>query len=107
MPDLEREMPDPEPEISVLEHELKTLIVSALSLEEVTPDGIDSDEPLFGAGLGLDSIDALELGMALRQRYGIRIESVTEEVRSHFASVRSLARLIAMRHCPMSPPGCC
>ena len=77
-----------------LEAELKHLIVDALKLEDLTPDAIDSDEPLFVEGLGLDSIDALELGVALRKRYGIRIESVTDEVKAHFANVRSLARFI-------------
>lgn len=77
-----------------LEQELKQLIVSALRLEEVAPDDIDSTEPLFGEGLGLDSIDALELGVAIRQRFGIRIEAVTDEVKSHFASVRALAQFV-------------
>ncbi len=77
-----------------LEAEIKTLIVEALKLEDLAPDAIDSDEPLFVEGLGLDSIDALELGVALRKRYGIRIESVTEEVKAHFANVRSLAQFI-------------
>ena len=77
-----------------LEAELKTLIVEALKLEDIAPDAIDSDEPLFVEGLGLDSIDALELGVTLRKRYGIRIESVTDEVRAHFANVRSLAQFI-------------
>jgi acyl carrier protein len=77
-----------------LEAELKALIVDALKLEELAPEAIDSDEPLFVEGLGLDSIDALELGVALRKRYGLRIESVTDEVKAHFASVHSLARFI-------------
>ena len=77
-----------------LEFELKKLIVTALILEDIAPTQIDSEEPLFGEGLGLDSIDALELGVAIRQRYGIRIEAVTEEVRAHFASVRALARYV-------------
>ncbi len=77
-----------------LEAEIKTLIIEALKLEDLAPDAIDSNEPLFGEGLGLDSIDALELGVALRKRYGIRIESVTEEVKAHFANVRSLAQFI-------------
>lgn len=81
--------------MSDLEQELKELIVTALALEDVTADDIDSGEPLFGEGLGLDSIDALELGVAIRQRYGIRIEAVTEEVRAHFASVRALASYVA------------
>ena len=80
--------------MSEIENELKELIVSALSLEEVSAADIGTDDALFGEGLGLDSIDALELGMAIRQHYGIRIESVTDEVRTHFASVRSLARFI-------------
>ena len=75
--------------------ELKRLIIASLQLEGVAPEDIASDEPLFGEGLGLDSIDALELGVAIRQRYGIRIEAVTDEARAHFATVRSLARFIA------------
>jgi acyl carrier protein len=77
-----------------LEQEIKELIVDALKLEDISAADIDSTEPLFGEGLGLDSIDALELGVALRQRYGIRIEAVNEEVRAHFSSVRSLAAFI-------------
>lgn len=77
-----------------LELEVKTLIVDALKLEDIKPAEIDSDESLFGGGLGLDSIDALELGVALRKAFGIKIDSVTDEVKQHFASVRSLARFI-------------
>jgi len=80
-----------------LETEIKILIVEALKLEDLEPEAIDSDEPLFGDGLGLDSIDALELGVALRKRYGIRIESVTDEVKAHFANVRGLARFVRDR----------
>ena len=80
-----------------LEQDLKQLIVEALQLEDITPADIDSTEPLFGDGLGLDSIDALELGVAIRQRYDIRIEAVNEEVRQHFASVRNLAAFIRSR----------
>ncbi len=78
-----------------LELSLKRLIVDALKLEDVNPEEIDAEEPLFGVGLGLDSIDALELGVALRKAYGIKIESVTDEIKVHFFSVRSLARFIA------------
>jgi acyl carrier protein len=78
-----------------LEQEIKTLIVTALQLEDLSPDDIGSEEPLFGdAGLGLDSIDALELGVAIRKSYGIKIEAVTDEVRVHFANVRNLAAFI-------------
>lgn len=85
-----------------LEAELKQLIVDALKLEDLDPASILSDEPLFVEGLGLDSIDALELGVALRKRYGIRIESVTDEVKAHFANVRSLARFIRMQQGALS-----
>ena len=77
-----------------IELELKRLIVSALSLEDVAPEEIDSIEPLFGEGLGLDSIDGLELGVAIRKAYGIRIEAVNEEVRRIFTNVRSIAAYI-------------
>jgi acyl carrier protein len=77
-----------------LELELKKLIVEALKLEDIAPEEIDSEEPLFAAGLGLDSIDALELGMALRNVYNLKIESVTEDVKQHFMNVRSLAQFI-------------
>ena len=80
--------------MDILESELKRLIVDSLQLEGVTADEIASDEALFGTGLGLDSIDALELGVAIRKTYGIRIETVNDEVKAHFASVRSLARFI-------------
>ncbi|HLO76837.1 MAG TPA: phosphopantetheine-binding protein [Magnetospirillum sp.] len=81
--------------VDELEQELKRLIVSALKLEDLAPEDIGADEPLFGdAGLGLDSIDALELGVALRKAYGIRIETVSEEVKRHFASIRNLAAFI-------------
>lgn len=80
--------------MSELEDELKRLLVHELRLEDIAPEDIDTDEALFGTGLGLDSIDALELGVALRKRFGIKIDKVTEEVRAHFASVRSLARFI-------------
>lgn len=78
-----------------LELDIKRLIVAALGLEDLRPEDIDSEEPLFGSGLGLDSIDGLELGMALRKTYGLKIESASEEVREHFASVRSIARFVA------------
>jgi acyl carrier protein len=78
-----------------LERELKELIVSSLALEDVTPDDIESGEPLFGAGLGLDSIDGLELGMAIRKKYGIKPQGSKEEIRAIFATVASIASFIA------------
>jgi acyl carrier protein len=80
-----------------MEHDLKVLLVDALALEDITPDEIGSDEPLFGAGLGLDSIDGLELGVALRKAYGIQIDAVGEELRAAFSNVRSLARFVRAR----------
>jgi acyl carrier protein len=78
-----------------LELEVKRLIVNSLNLEDVAPEEIDSEEPLFDGGLGLDSIDGLELGMALRKTYGLKLESLNEEVRRVFTNVRSIARFIA------------
>jgi len=80
-----------------LELELKTLIVDALKLEGLQPQDIDSNEILFGEGLGLDSIDALELGVAIHKKYRVRIENVTDEVKAHFRTVRSLAQFIESR----------
>jgi acyl carrier protein len=78
----------------MLEQEVKQLIVDVLLLEDVTPADIDSDAPLFIEGLGLDSIDALEIGVALQKRYGITLPAESQETRRHFASVRALASLI-------------
>jgi acyl carrier protein len=77
-----------------LELQIKKLIVSALQLEDLRVEDIPSDEPLFGEGLGLDSIDALELGVALRKQFGLKIESVNEDLKQHFRSVRSLAAFV-------------
>ena len=76
------------------EDEIKQMIIDVLQLEDITPADIDSDAPLFVEGLGLDSIDALELGVAIHKRYGITLSSDSEETRRHFASVRTLGALI-------------
>ncbi len=78
----------------MLELEVKQLIIDVLQLEDIGVDDIDSTAPLFVEGLGLDSIDALELGVALQKRYGISLSAESEDTRSHFASVRALAALI-------------
>lgn len=78
-----------------LERELKELIVGALNLEDVAPEDIDSDEPLFVEGLGLDSIDGLELGVAIRKKYKIKVQGSKEEIRAIFETVRSIARYVA------------
>ncbi|AYD64104.1 acyl carrier protein [Achromobacter sp. LC458] len=78
-----------------LELELKTLVIESLGLEDITPDDIASDAPLFGEGLGLDSVDALELGLALQKRYSIAIDPETRNMREHFTSISSLADFVA------------
>ena len=80
--------------MQLLEDEIKELIIDALQLEDVTAAEIESDAPLFVEGLGLDSIDALELGAAIQKRYGITLSASSEENRRHFASVRALATMI-------------
>lgn len=74
--------------------EIKALIIDSLNLEEITQDDIDTEAPLFGDGLGLDSIDALELGVALQKRYGLSFAADSEETRQHFASVAALASFV-------------
>lgn len=76
------------------EDEIKQLIIDVLQLEDITPADIDAAAPLFVEGLGLDSIDALELGVAIQKRYGIILSASSEENRRHFASVRALAGMI-------------
>jgi acyl carrier protein len=76
-----------------LVEELKQHLIQTLNLEEITPDKIDPGAPLFGDGLGLDSIDALELTVMLEEQYGIRITDL-EVARAAFSSVNSLAKFI-------------
>ena len=75
--------------------ELKELIISGLNLEDVAPGDINDDEPLFGDGLGLDSVDALELGLLVQKKYGIVLNSKTQNLKQIFSSVASLAQYIA------------
>ena len=77
-----------------LDLEIKNLIISTLNLEGVSPDDIETDAPLFGEGLGLDSIDALELGLAVKNQYGVVLSAESEEMRQHFFSVATLAAFI-------------
>lgn len=81
--------------MSELEQELKVLIIESLDLEDISPDEIDSEEPLFIEGLGLDSIDALELGLAINKAFKVKIDADSEETKKHFASVKSLAEFIS------------
>lgn len=80
--------------MDTLELEIKNLIIEALNLEDMSPDDIASDIPLFGEGLGLDSIDALELGIALKKKYGIELEAGDSLTREHFRNVLSLTALV-------------
>ena len=75
--------------MQALELEIKGLLIEALNLEDMSPDQIDADQPLFVEGLGLDSIDALELGLALQKRYGVTMSADSEETRRHFRSIRA------------------
>ncbi len=77
-----------------MENEIKQLIIDALALEDITVDDIDSDAPLFNEGLGLDSIDALELGLAIRKKYNIKVAADNEDVVKIFSSVSSLTNYI-------------
>ena len=83
-----------------LEQELKELIIEALALEDVAPSDIESEAALFVEGLGLDSIDALELAMALEDRYGVRIGDDPEVNQVIFASVRNLAGFVYEHRAP-------
>ena len=74
---------------------MKSLIIEALNLEDVTPADIETNAPLFNEGLGLDSIDALELGLALKKKYGITISAESEDNKKHFASVAALADFVS------------
>ena len=80
--------------MSELHPEIKQLIIDSLNLEGLTPDDIDSEAPLFGSGLGLDSIDALELGLAVKNQYGVVLSAESDEMRQHFYSVATLAAFI-------------
>jgi len=78
----------------MLELEVKELIIDVLQLEDMVPADIDSDAALFVDGLGLDSIDALELGVALQKKYGISLSADSADTRRYFASVKALAAMI-------------
>lgn len=80
-----------------LEDRLKHLIVETLALEDVSPEEIETDAPLFGEGLGLDSIDALELALAIHSEFGVRTEENDERNREYYHSVKSLADFVRER----------
>jgi len=75
--------------------EIKALIIESLDLEDLAPEDIEDDAPLFGDGLGLDSIDLLELEVGLQKRYNLKSSAEDEETRKVFSSVRALADYVA------------
>lgn len=84
--------------MKAIEAELKQMIVDVLALEDVNPADIGSDENLFeDSGLALDSIDALELGVYIQKKYGVKIDPQDKNIASHFQTVRSLANFIGER----------
>ncbi len=78
-----------------LKQEIKELIISSLELEDVKPEDINDEAPIFGKGLGLDSIDALELGVAIKKKFGVKLSAESEDSKKHFASVNALAEFIS------------
>ena len=78
-----------------LEDEIKRLVIEALEIEDLRPEDIDPTAALFVEGLGLDSIDALELGLALQKKYGVELKGESQETRQHFSSVRALAAFVS------------
>ena len=84
-----------------LKLEIKQLLIEALDLEDLTPADIDDDAPLFATdGVGLDSIDALEIGLVLRKHYQLTIAANDESTREHFRSISTLAALVASQREP-------
>ncbi len=77
-----------------LETKIKQLIIESLDLEDMNVDDIDSQEALFVDGLGLDSIDALELGLAIKNEFNVTLEANSEDTKKHFYSVASLAEFV-------------
>ncbi len=77
-----------------IEKDLKELIISSLELEDIQPEDIEDEAPLFIDGLGLDSIDALELGMAIKKKYNLELNSDKDENKKYFYSVKTLADFI-------------
>ncbi len=76
------------------------MLVESLGIEHATPAEIDPDAPLFGEGLGLDSIDALELSLAIGKRYGVQLKSDNDDNKRIFSSLRSLSAYIEQHRAP-------
>ena len=80
-----------------LNRDIKALIIEALGLEDISAQYIGDDQTLFGEGLGLDSVDALELGLAIQKKYGIKIDADAKDTRNHFSNVASLAAFVTAK----------
>ncbi|MEZ1320404.1 phosphopantetheine-binding protein [Pseudomonas fluorescens] len=80
-----------------LVRDIKLLIIDALGLEDISADDIGDEQALFGEGLGLDSVDALELGLAIQKKYGIKIDADAKDTRNHFTNVASLAAFVTAK----------
>lgn len=74
--------------------EMKELIISSLNLEDIKPDDINENEPLFSEGLGLDSVDALELSLVLQKKYGIILDAKNQNLKEIFANLNSLCKFV-------------
>jgi acyl carrier protein len=90
-------------DLSVIVRELAILITQAINLD-VAPDQIDPDAPLYGEGLGLDSIDILEVALVVAKRYGLQLKAESEENHLIFASLRSLAEYVAAHATSVDSP---
>lgn len=93
-----------------LEDQLKQLIVDSLALEDITPESIETDAPLFGEGLGLDSIDALEIALAIHAKFGVRTVANDEKNREYYYSIKTLAEFVRQKQAeaaaaPAAPAG--
>ncbi len=80
--------------VTSLQNEIAQLIVDTLNLEDISGEDIDRKAPLFGDGLGLDSIDALEIGAVISKKYKIKLKSQNEETRNHFFTLESLTNFV-------------
>lgn len=78
-----------------LEDEIRHIILSSVEMDGLTMEDLEADKPLFGDGVGLDSIDALEIGAAIRRKYNVKFKANSAENKEHFKCVSSLANFVA------------
>lgn len=90
--------------LSGLEDRIRHLIVETLNLEDIKAEDIGLDEALFGDGLGLDSIDALEIGVEIQKAFGVKIDTQDEKLSSYFSSVRALAQFVSQGRTAQEQP---